>query len=156
MSISKKKSPVNRKNTPKAYGKHAVTKNFTKFKEIEQEMTTAQPVILSGKDKENFKELSENVKNSLYPQNDVEKTLVNQIVYSLWKLERLEVITQEVYEVYTDMDGGIRWCDLLKTNYLKKFVRYEQNINNYLLELIYRFKDRPVLTLPEKGKSLNC
>lgn len=155
MSISKKKSLVNGKDTAKAQEKDTITENIAKFKEIEREMTSAQPVILSGKDKKNFKELCDNIKNSLCPQNEVENDLINQIACSEWKFGRLEVIMQEVLEEYADKDGRIRWGDLLRTNYLKKIARHEQRIKNYILELIYKFKDRPVLSPPAKGKSMN-
>ncbi len=150
MSISKKKSPVNRKNTPNAHEKDTVTENIAKFKEIEREMTAAQPVILSGKDEKIFKELCESVKNSLYPQNEAENALVNQIACFQWKFDRLEILTKEVFEEYTGIDGRIRWGDLLETNFLKKIVQYEQDINNSIIKLVYRFKERPVLALPEK------
>lgn len=54
MSISKQKSSLNRKSTLKAQEKDIVTENNTIFKEIGREMTAAQPVILSGKDKKIF------------------------------------------------------------------------------------------------------
>lgn len=71
MSIAKKKLHVNRKNTPKAHGKRAVVKKFTRFKEIEQKTTKVQ---------------------------------------------------------------------------------YGRKIKNYLLKLIYKFKERPVLAQPKQQK----
>lgn len=152
MSISKQKSSLNRKSTLKAQEKDIVTENNAIFKEIEREMTAAQPVILSGKDKKYFKELCESVKNSLYPQNEVEHALVNQIACFQWKFDRLEILTKEVFEEYTGIDGRIRWGDLLKTNFLKKIVQYEHDINDSIIKLVYRFKERPVLVLPRQRK----
>lgn len=152
MSIAKKKLHVNRKNTPKAQEKDTVTENIAKFKEIEREMTAAQPVILSGKDKKRFKELCENIKNSFCPKNEVENDLVNQIACSFWKHQRLDEIAPEVFEKFTDKNGVIRWGDLLRTNFLKKMVQYDRDINNSILKLIYRFKHRPVLDCPTSGK----
>lgn len=152
MSISKKKLLVNGTKTPKAHGKNTGTKNITSIKEIEREMTSAQPVILSGKDKNNFKELSESIKKSFCPQNEFEHALVEQIACFMWKLERLEEIVDKLYEEYSDTDGEIQWSDLLKTNYLKKMVRFESDINNSILKLVYRFKERPVLAMSKQQK----
>lgn len=143
MSISKKKSLVNGKDTAKA-----------KIKEIERELTAAQPVFRSGKDKKYFMELCDNIKNSLCPQNDIENELVEQIACSMWKRKRLEVMEQAIFKEYSDLDG-VRWFDLLRTNYLEKITRYDQEITNYLYKLINMFKDRPVLSQPAKGKSMN-
>ena len=142
MVISEKRLQANRLNSlmarEHATGPHNTS--ATRFNAVKHGLTSLQPIILQGENKEDYDRLCENIIDRFSPQNEVEKELANQIALCMWRLRRGWLAESAVLESYMDIDDNVVWIGVLQGDYLGKIGAYERRIWGQLNRLLKKFK----------------
>ena len=91
----------------------------------------SQNVVLSSESKKNFDDLLTETRNRINPGCKVEEELVDQIVYSFWKIRRSREAARLFIEKHCSLvNGGINkrnvdWERIFGGNFMDKLTRYE-------------------------------
>ena len=122
---------ANRRNAKKSTGpKTEEGKNRTRFNALVHGLR-AESAIIPGEDPAKFDQHLERLTNAWMPQDDMEKSLVEQIAINQWKLARIDRAEARIY------DPNVKPTDLalaMHRVYLTQ-VRLERSISSTIADL---------------------
>lgn len=139
--ISEKQLEANRKNSKKSTGPRDMSK--VRFNALKHGLRSDQ-VILCGESREEFDELSCGIIDFLNPQDSLEASLVDQIVFAFWRVRRCRRIDKTLVEENSDLKGVNR-INLFGSGCMDKLTRYETRVLNQAIgamKLLADFRDQ--------------
>ena len=101
---------------------------------------TANTVVLSGESKHEFDSLLADFRDRINPDGAVEDQLVDQIVFSFWKIRRCRNADRLFIEKNSRLVNGVNkydvnWSGVFCSDFMGKLNRYEKTAMNQVRKL---------------------
>ena len=137
-----KQIAANRENSKKSTGPNDTS--IVRYNALKHGIT-AETTLLDGENKDAFDELAKEIRERLGPDGAIEVELVDQIIFSFWKIRRCRGISVEMITNNSDAKGA-RWANIFGAEYMERLTKYETaSINQVskLMSMLVVFKSVP-------------